>query len=729
MNNNAHLEAALDFIAHGLGVIPLREGEKTPATKHGLDDWNDNPRQIRHWWDDNPSYNVGVVCGDGGGERRVFLVAIDLDVHDKNHDGTKALREWELAHGELPETWTQITGSGGKQLFYSVKAGGIANSANGELGVDIRGEGGYVVMPPSLHPCGEPYEWSISPDDCDLAEADANVLAFIDYVRPAHQKAAEDGTRVRFELPEVIDHDRNNTLFSYGRSLLGKGVPEAVTRELVLMANNDRCKPPLPLRDLEATIKSACSVGVSEPKAAPPAQATEAEAEPVEVPNFRGEKGKIKTNLLAQALIKVNLARSIDGAPAVWTGRRWEFGKAAIARATLELADDATSAQRNEVYGYIVAKAPSVTSDTYFDGLHYAQFQNITWCVESWREVEPQPTMFINGTLAIPMDMKRMPETENYADEFLGSVSAYDDDTFVAMAQVIGACMVSGRAVPQAAMLIGRANGGAESGTASNGKSTYINAIRAILGPENVSSLGIDDFSNNFAASAIMGKLANLGDDIPAGFLDSKSTSLFKKLVTGDAISADVKYAERVDFRPCAQHVYSMNEVPRFKGVTAGELRRMAFVPFRASFRPGMPGYDPDAGKKLAEPDVLMRLAYVGLVNVAHAIAEGRFYTIPDMAAEVEAVRYDSDSVLRWMDDCGIELAEIIDHTNTEVYHRYTSWCDDAGEYKPVSMAAFSKRIGRSERFGEGVRVTTVPRKEGGHGVRVYATKTAAGVE
>ena len=104
-----------------------------------------------------------MACGQVSGG----IIAINLDCHSDEANGLHFLRDWEVKHGKLQETWTQITGSGGKQLFY--RAGqDIRNSANGEIGVDVRGNGGCGVLPPSLHPCGDCYEWSISPDDMDV---------------------------------------------------------------------------------------------------------------------------------------------------------------------------------------------------------------------------------------------------------------------------------------------------------------------------------------------------------------------------------------------------------------------------------------------------------------------------------------------------------------------------------------------------------------------------------
>ena len=240
--------AAADYIERGLAVIPLRRGQKEPATVHGINDWSDNPGQVDVWWGRDPWFNVGIVTGQPSGG----VFAIDLDVHDEAHSGLDTLRDWETVHGKLPETWEQVTGSGGRQLFYRASRR-VRNSANGEMGVDVRGDGGFVVAPPSIHPNGETYEWSASPDDCEIADANDLVWEFLDHVRPS-SAAGDGGAKPPFELPGEISANRNDTLFRYASSLREKGLDSASIRVLVLDANERLCRPPLPVSEIDRTI-------------------------------------------------------------------------------------------------------------------------------------------------------------------------------------------------------------------------------------------------------------------------------------------------------------------------------------------------------------------------------------------------------------------------------------------------------------------------------------------
>ena len=677
--------AALAYVRAGFAVFPCRPRSKVPNTPHGLNDWTDNPEHVINHWGAHPNDNIGITCGAPSGG----LLVLDFDVSEAKN-GLETLKQWEMEHGELPETAEAITGSGGKHYFFRTDRNNIKPTSNQELGVDVRCDGSFVVAPGSIHPNGNAYEWWCSPWECEMATADGNVLDFLDYVQ---RNGGEDGTRKengKFRLPDKIKSgERDKTLFRYASHLRSVGRSDEEIMATVLGVNFQRCEPPMDSRDIQRIVKSACKYerggGVND---SDDGRKVGAPGKPGGGMLPRGPKGGIKTNELAKLVIKNNLAQIIDGAPAVWTGRRWEFGARAINRCTLELADDAKKQDKAEVVSYIMDKAPCVTSDNAFDGGYYVQFSNCTYDVLNDTVVEPTPSMFIIATLPVELNMDA---PRNEADEFLESVADNDPDTLQAMKEVIGACMCSRRVLSQSPMLIGRAGGA--SGKASNGKSTFLNWLRSILGTENVSSLDIATLGQRFQAGRVVGKLANLGDDIPDGFLRGDELSMFKKLVTGDAIYTDVKNGEGFEFRPSASMVFSMNAVPRLQDTTDGVFRRLAFLPFRRRFSPGTDGYDPNIAAKLAKPEVMERGALLGLMALGELIRRGSLTPIPDMMAEVEEVKQDNDSVTRWIFEECITGDDVNATPTSTVFKRYADWCSDSGERNPCSLRTFSSRM------------------------------------
>ena len=153
------MSAALKYAERGIPVFPLRPGGKKPLTPRGFKDATTNPDRIRRWWKRRPDANIGIPTG-----KRSGLWALDRDAYKPGCMSREAL---ERKHGPIPKTTTVGTGRGGYQyLFRYPTSCEIKNSA-GELGpgLDVRGEGGYIVAPPSR--TEGPYEWL---DPATLAE-------------------------------------------------------------------------------------------------------------------------------------------------------------------------------------------------------------------------------------------------------------------------------------------------------------------------------------------------------------------------------------------------------------------------------------------------------------------------------------------------------------------------------------------------------------------------------
>ena len=247
MAETTMLDAALSYARLGLAVFPLVEGAKNPATAKGFKNASTDEKAIRSWWGKNPNYNIGIACGNG-------TLVIDLDVDEaKGEDGTATLRKWEEENGVLPETATAVTGRGGLHMLYRID-GEARCSANPKLGVDVRGDGGYIVAPPSIHPNGTRYEWERDPREREIAEADGNVMAFIEFVQG---KKDDDGNKALSIPGEIESGGRNNTLFKMACSLQSKGLSNSAILAAVMAENAEKCNPPLPQSEVRRLVESA----------------------------------------------------------------------------------------------------------------------------------------------------------------------------------------------------------------------------------------------------------------------------------------------------------------------------------------------------------------------------------------------------------------------------------------------------------------------------------------
>jgi hypothetical protein len=143
------LDFALSYAREGFAVFPCKSRGKEPLTQHGFKDATRDEVQIRRWWTKRPDANIGLATG-----REHGIIVIDVD----GLEGEKWLALLEEKFGKLPSTSRAKTGNG-MHFFFALPDGRGPVPSSAADGLDIRGDGGYVIAAPSVHPNGKTYEW------------------------------------------------------------------------------------------------------------------------------------------------------------------------------------------------------------------------------------------------------------------------------------------------------------------------------------------------------------------------------------------------------------------------------------------------------------------------------------------------------------------------------------------------------------------------------------------
>jgi Bifunctional DNA primase/polymerase, N-terminal/Primase C terminal 1 (PriCT-1) len=239
------IKTALTIAARGLFVFPCSPRAKTPATAHGVKDATTDPDMIRQWWQRVPDYNVAVATGSTSS---IFVV--DLD----GFDAEAELRRLELKYGNLPCSVEVITARG-RHIYFKTPAVLVRNSA-GRIapGIDVRGEGGYVLVPPSVHPSGRQYCWSVDTANT-FADAPKWLLTKI-AAAPDSTAAAPPSEWRELVRNGVSEGQRDCTITRLAGHLLRRRIDPFVTLALLQTWNATRCTPPLPEIDIERIVES-----------------------------------------------------------------------------------------------------------------------------------------------------------------------------------------------------------------------------------------------------------------------------------------------------------------------------------------------------------------------------------------------------------------------------------------------------------------------------------------
>jgi hypothetical protein len=247
-----NLKAALYYASLGWLVFPLHHPNgnvcscnnpqcssvgKHPLTKNGFKDATTDEKTVRSWYQEWPKAGVGIATG-----WQSNIVVLD---EDPRNGGKESLRKLENEYGELPETVESLTGGGGKHYFFShpgkeVKVKSKVRLGKQYPGIDIRGDSGYIVAPPSKHVSGKIYKWetSHSPIDVKLAPIPDFLLNLINGTEKNRSKTSV----VKDTIP---DGTRNDELNSLAGTMRRRGMKDDEIYAALQKVNENRCNPPL----------------------------------------------------------------------------------------------------------------------------------------------------------------------------------------------------------------------------------------------------------------------------------------------------------------------------------------------------------------------------------------------------------------------------------------------------------------------------------------------------
>ena len=630
-------EAALEYARMGKRVFPvhwIENGQcscgklncmsagKHPMTRNGFKDASSNLTKVKAWWDKSPKANIGLPTGQVNG-----LIVIDVDV---KNDGFKNFNRLQLKYGILNAAVKARTGGGGAHYMFKAPAGRVIKNSAGELapGVDVRGEGGYIVAPPSSHRSGGVYEFE---EGASLLEGVKLTELPELWVEALSSPAARD-EKPAFQLPDVIaEGRRDRTVFELACSDRAKGMDMLEILEHLRQVNLNKCVPPLEDSQLIKIAKSADRF----------APGTVIELSTAEE-DFATEGFTInvlqtyKPDDFSDAGVAERFFRSIAGkliwtegsGYLRWTGTDWAEDPNAAVRAgvahtdrmleeakrelvtarekatSIEVSQQATDSPDSVKDPLSKAKADVERAEKYFSFvLKSRAYQRIKAFTELAKpniavasdrlDADPfalnTPAGIINlctGEM-LPHDPAALctsittvsPSGEGW-DLWvaqLHTVTSGDEDLKRFLQYMAGMFLI-GRVYCENLII---ALGGGK-----NGKSTFFNALLAVLGPGyactlNPEVLTADKRNAGADLATLRGKrLAILGETDEG---KSFSNSILKRLTSTDPITAERKYFAPETFMPTHSAVLYTNFMPRLKSIDTGTTRRLRVVPFNAS--------------------------------------------------------------------------------------------------------------------------------------------------
>lgn len=672
---------------HGYRILPVQKASKVPMIAQWTKRASTNVDVIKNWFESYPNCNWGLATGVGSN-----VIVVDID---PRHGGDAQWQRIELKFGACPKTTTCKTGGGGVHYYFQCPAESIGNSQlSAYPGVDIRGNNGQVIIPPSINATGGRYEWIYAPWDVEPAPAPEWLIHVI------LDDNAEQNVPVIGE--QLVEGKRNDTIYHHALMLARQGA----LKEFVLSAMIEWCRHggghDISPDELNKTVTSAFSKVEHE-------RTTQ-----VNQPILKTDSDN------ADRLVRLNEAR-IRYAPGVgwlvWNNRSWEpddENAAIINLATQSmviLRDDALEkAKIPEQFKTAISEAAWATTSLNLGKLNaavtLAGTKNRTrLSVNSLDSVE---TKFLlntqNGTVDLrtgnmqPHDpsllITRMaPVNYNPSTEcpfWLHTLElAFDgDQSLISYLQRALGYTLTGSVAEQCMFICWGEQG-------NNGKSTILETVQWMLGNyaqmSDVKVITSPEMDNRVASS--LAKLLS----VRAVFMNEAdenqrfSEALIKQLTGGDTLQACKKFKEPFEYKPQFKLWVRTNEKPAIRGISDAIWRRIKLIPFTVPI-------PAEKRRSRDEVDTLLTNEMEGILNwMVKGAIEWGLHGLQDptlVKSATSGYRSEMDTLEAFFDECvtpstGASIARI------DLYQAFVRWSKENGIRYAISADGFGKRMNR----------------------------------
>jgi len=610
MNDIEMLPLARYYAKLGLRVLPVMPGKKAPPL---IGDWpnlaSTSTDTVTGWWTQHPLANIAVATGDESG-----VVDIETDRHG-DEDGETVLAAWGEKNGPLPATWAFRSGGGGVHRLFRYTGGEIKNRAGLLPAVDVRGKNGYAIVPPSIHPSGNRYEWidGCAPEDMPKGPAPLpDALLRLITAGGQKQQIALTG--------KIPAGQRNATLFELARRLYGEGKAADTVLAAICAENDTRAMPPLGKKEIETICIQAekyATVGVKPPDFS---DAGNAEAFRVLADDklrfcdalgwlaWDGERWTPDDHAAIQTAkdftwamleeAKRNYERAVHGLAdeqvlAVEAGKTdaFETARTAAKNAKAYLSHAERSRSANSIRNMLELSKPALVVKA--DKLDADPFiLNTAAGIVDLRtgEIRPHDRAALCTRIApfAPAEEGR----QNWID-FLRLVTDGDDSLAGYLQMCAGMCSI-GKVLVEGILL---AIGGGR-----NGKSTFFNTLASVLGDYaggiNAQVLTTERQNRGAALATLRGRRLVTCGELEEG--QRLSVATLKSLASTDPLTVEEKFRAPETVKPTHHICLFSNFLPRVGSTDGGTWRRLTVIPFNAIMPSGRAEIK-DYSAKLAE--------------------------------------------------------------------------------------------------------------------------------
>lgn len=244
--------------------------------------------------------------------------------------------------------------------------------------------------------------------------------------------------------------------------------------------------------------------------------------------------------------------------------------------------------------------------------------------------------------------------------------------------QFCGYCLSSSMLYDKALFIVG--DGG-------NGKSTFVDAISMVLGPDAVSDIDLEELYSNFGMHGLIGKRLNIIEEVAGNYYQSNK---LKKLISGERVTIDIKYKPQFTFRPQAKFIFAVNMMPRVDDTSSATERRMCAMQFLNSYKdnPNL-ALRSSIGLLSQELSGILNWMIEGAIDLAN---DKKFIITNEQTRMLDEYREENSSVEGFLSQC-VVLNEFTAIEVPDLYEEYKIWSSSDGGRKIKANITFTKEV------------------------------------
>jgi putative DNA primase/helicase len=685
-----NIDSILQLASLGLRIHPLLAKNKVPIIKAWQEKATCDEAMIHKWSATHPDCNWGMATGSASG---VFVV--DLD---PKSGGDKSWRKLLKDH-PCPNTPCVITGSGGSHLYFRYpKNSDIRNSASKVgKGIDVRGEGGQVVIPPSTHPNGTLYKWKESPFDIKFAKAPRWLLDLISTMQGDNGSTAigdkmEKGTR-------------NSQIYHQSLHLARQGALQEITVGVMKAWCKSTGETDMPAGEIEATVASAYKYHAEEDKK------VEATAD-IELSDT-GNAQRLLNTFSDKVLYTPSIGWHI------WDDRHWGYDDESLK--TTKLAMDTITVMKGEVQDQIAAAVDLTKVKSLYRMLNWAitshnvgrlkamtdASKSFPQMVRAHDQLDCAGTDFLlnltNGTLDMRTGILAPHDPRQYITRLVPHaydpkakcptwlqtlrLAFYGDQELIDYFQRAIGYSLSAALSEQCFFICWGESG-------NNGKSTLMEAIQRILGPDYATMVDArvvasrDKDNHVLSSLAMLNKvrIVSINEVAETAVLDEE---LIKQLTGGDTLQAKKLYMDPFTYKPVFKIWLRANNRPTVRGTGEAFWRRVKLIPF-------VHPIPLEKRRPRHEIDALLTSEAGGILAWAVRGFQTWYKTGLQDPEEVRVAaaeyRNASDIVNQFFEECLLENEKASVSRQT-LYYAFREWSRDQGLRYTMTASRFAKRL------------------------------------